>query len=80
MPEEDKRGEEILKSSIKIVDGRFEVALMWADEHPEIQSVSLFHKCFRHKGHLSIWFLGIGVNSEDFSSTGASPVKPGDAN
>ena len=35
MSEEDRKGEEILKSSIKIVDGHFEVALMWAEEHPE---------------------------------------------
>ena len=36
MSEEDRRGEEILKSSIKVVDGHFEVALMWAEEKPEI--------------------------------------------
>ena len=36
MSEENRRGEEILKSSIKVVDGHFEVALMWAEEKPEI--------------------------------------------
>ena len=36
MSEEDRKGEEILKSSIKIVVGHFEVALMWAEEYPEV--------------------------------------------
>ena len=36
MSEEDRRGEEILKSSIKVVEDHFEVALKWAEEQPEI--------------------------------------------
>ena len=36
MSEEDRRGEEILKSSIKLVDGHFEIAAMWAEEKPEL--------------------------------------------
>ena len=37
MSEEDRRGEEILKSSIKVGSGHFEVALMWAEEKPVIR-------------------------------------------
>ena len=36
MSEEDRRGEEILKSSIKVINGHFEVAAMWAEEKPEL--------------------------------------------
>ena len=36
MSEEDRRGEEILKSLIKVVDGHFEKAAMWAEEKPEL--------------------------------------------
>ena len=36
MAANQRKGEEILKSSIKVVDGHFEVALMWAEEKLEI--------------------------------------------
>ena len=36
MSQEDRRGEEILKSSTKSVNGHFEVAAMWAEEKPEL--------------------------------------------
>ena len=39
MSEEDRRGEEVLKSSIKVFNGHFEVALMWAEEEPEIPDI-----------------------------------------
>ena len=34
MSEEDRTGKEIFKSSIKVVDGHFEIGLMCAEEHP----------------------------------------------
>jgi hypothetical protein len=36
MSAEDRRGEEILNSTVRLVDGHYEIGLMWKDEDPKL--------------------------------------------